>query len=90
MQNWYYVCKSDFICKASNYYTREVREEWENPAIGIILCADKNEAMVRFTLPEGENNIFAAQYKLYLPTEEEILNELKREQDLLRQIASLS
>lgn len=74
----------------SNYYTREMLEEWENPTIGIILCADKNDAMVRFTLPEGENNIFASQYKLYLPTEEEILAELKREQDLLRQISSLS
>ena len=46
-----------------NYYTREVREEWENPAIGILLCAEKNDAVVRYTLPEGEH---------HLPSEDEL------------------
>ena len=66
-----------------NYYTRELREEWEAPAIGVILCADKNDTVVKYTLPEDEQNIFAARYKLYLPTEEEILAEIKREQEIL-------
>lgn len=74
----------------SNYYTREMIEEWENPTIGILLCADKNDAMVRYTLPENENNIFAAKYKLYLPSEEELLAEIEREKRLLQQIANLS
>jgi predicted nuclease of restriction endonuclease-like (RecB) superfamily len=66
-----------------NYYTREMREEWEAPAIGVILCADKNDAVVKYTLPEDAHNIFAARYKLYLPTEAEIAAEIKREQELL-------
>ncbi len=66
-----------------NYYTREVREEWEDPAIGILLCAEKNDAVVRYTLPEGERNIFASRYRLYLPSEDEIVAELRREQEAL-------
>jgi predicted nuclease of restriction endonuclease-like (RecB) superfamily len=65
----------------TNYYTREVREQWENPAIGILLCADKNDAVVRYTLPESQQQIFAARHRLYLPSEEEIIAEIKREQE---------
>lgn len=72
----------------ANFYTREMLEEWENPTIGILLCADKNDAMVRYTLPEDEKQIFAAKYNLYLPTEAEILAEIRREQELLEQIIS--
>ena len=67
----------------NNFYTREMREEWENPAIGILLCADKNEAVVRYTLPEGEDKIFAARYRLQLPSEAELAVELRREQHAL-------
>lgn len=66
-----------------NYYTREMREEWENPAIGILLCADKNDTVVRYTLPEGQQQIFASRYQLQLPSEEELATELKREQEAL-------
>lgn len=62
-----------------NYYQRELTAEGENPPIGIILCADKSEAVVRFTLPEGNTQIFASRYKLYLPTEEELVRELQSE-----------
>jgi len=68
----------------SNYYTREMREDWEHPTVGILLCADKNDAVVRYTLPEDENQIYASTYKLYLPSEEEIAAEIKREQEALR------
>ncbi len=68
----------------TNYYTRELLEEWENPTIGILLCADKNDAVVRYTLPENEKQIFASNYKLYLPSEEEIATEIKGEQEKLR------
>lgn len=61
-----------------NFYTRELMNEGDNPPIGIVLCADKSESLVRYTLPENNNQIFASKYKLYLPTEEE----LKREIDL--------
>jgi len=68
----------------TNFYTRELLEEWENPTIGILLCADKNDAVVRYTLPENEKQIFASNYKLYLPTEAEIAAEIKIEQEKLR------
>jgi predicted nuclease of restriction endonuclease-like (RecB) superfamily len=55
-----------------NYYTRELMNTGDNPPIGIVLCADKNDAVVRYTLPENENQIFAAKYMTYLPTKEEI------------------
>ncbi|MDR2893085.1 MAG: PDDEXK nuclease domain-containing protein [Deltaproteobacteria bacterium] len=68
-----------------NYYTRELTNEGDNPPIGIILCADKSESVVRFTLPESNTQIFTSKYKLYLPTEDELLRELKTEQALIAQ-----
>jgi predicted nuclease of restriction endonuclease-like (RecB) superfamily len=62
-----------------NYYQRELTAPDENPPIGIVLCTDKSEAVVRFTLPEGNTQIFASRYKLHLPTEEELAAELQRE-----------
>ena len=59
-----------------NYYTREMMNEGDNPPIGIILCADKSDAIVRYTLPEDNQQIFASKYMLYLPTEEELKKEL--------------
>ena len=53
--------------------------EGDNPQIGIVLCADKSEGVVRYRLPEGETQVFASKYKLYLPTEEELLAEIKQE-----------
>jgi predicted nuclease of restriction endonuclease-like (RecB) superfamily len=67
-----------------NYYTRELREDHEEPAIGIILCADKNEAVVRYTLPENQSTIFASKFKLYVPSEEQLAQELQREQEKQR------
>lgn len=62
-----------------NYYTREMMNEGDNPPIGIVLCADKSETLVEYTLPEGNNQIFAAKYKTYLPTKEELIKELNLE-----------
>lgn len=59
-----------------NYYTRELMNEGDNPPIGIVLCADKSDAVVRYTLSEENTQIFASKYKLYLPTEEEFKKEL--------------
>jgi len=63
-----------------NYYTRELKNEGDNPAIGIILCADKSESVVKFTLPENNTQIYTSKYKLYLPTENELLKELETKQ----------
>lgn len=62
-----------------HYYEREMMNEGDNPPIGIVLCADKSDSIVKYTLPEDEKQIFASKYKLYLPSEEELLNELNRE-----------
>ena len=62
-----------------HYYERELMNEGDNPPIGIVLCADKSESVVKYTLPENETQIFASKYKLYLPSEEELLQELRRE-----------
>ncbi len=62
-----------------NYYQRELTAEDENPPLGIVLCTDKSEAVVRYTLPEGNQTIFASRYKLHLPTEAELAAELQRE-----------
>lgn len=60
-----------------NYYTRELMNDGDNPPIGILLCADKNDSVVRYSLPENNNQIFASKYFTYLPTEEELKRELK-------------
>ncbi len=49
-----------------NYYDRYEKTDFENPTIGILLCPQKNDAVVELTLPEN-SNIFASQYQLYLP-----------------------
>ena len=60
-----------------NYYTRELMNEGDTPPIGIVLCADKNDAVIKYTLPEDNNQIFASKYFTYLPTEEELRRELR-------------
>ncbi len=63
-----------------NYFDHERRTKGDNPTLGLILCTDKNDAVVRYTLgPDQEKKIFASRYKLYLPTEAELKAELKRE-----------
>ncbi|MFC5683595.1 PDDEXK nuclease domain-containing protein [Flavobacterium sp. MAHUQ-51] len=62
-----------------NYYDRIEKLPDENPTIGILLCAHKNDAVVKFTLPENEKHIIASQYELYLPTEKQLLDEVNKE-----------
>ena len=66
-----------------HYYERELMNEGDNPPIGIVLCADKSESVVKYTLPEDETQIFASKYKLYLPSEEELIQELNQEYQAL-------
>ena len=47
-----------------NYYTRELMNEGDNPPIGIVLCADKSDSVVKYTLSEENTQIFASKYKL--------------------------
>ncbi len=55
-----------------NYYDRYVKLEHENKTIGIVLCQDKSETLVKITLPEDNNQIFASRYQTVLPSKEEL------------------
>lgn len=59
-----------------NYYTRNMMNEGDNPPIGIVLCADKSDTLVEYTLPEDNNQIYAAKYLPYMPTKDELKREL--------------
>ena len=67
-----------------NYFCRELKQKNDNPPIGLILCADKSEAVVKYTLPENNDQIFAAKYMLYLPTEKELANEIERQKEIFQ------
>jgi predicted nuclease of restriction endonuclease-like (RecB) superfamily len=62
-----------------NYYDRLERQPFENKTIGILLCADKNDAVVKISLPENNKTIVASKYQLYLPTERQLIDEVKKE-----------
>ena len=68
-----------------HYFQEEMMNEGDNPPIGIVLCAAKSDSIVKYTLPKGEKQIFASKYMLYLPSEEELLLELKKEYNILEQ-----
>lgn len=59
-----------------NYYDRYIKQEFENPTIGILLCEQKSDALVELTLPK-DSNIYAAQYSLYLPDKAVLQRKLK-------------
>lgn len=62
-----------------NYYDREIKSEDENPTVGILLSTDKNETVVKYTLPEDNKTIFASRYKLNMPTEQELIMAIEEE-----------
>jgi len=62
-----------------NYYDRNEKQEFENPTIGVLLCADKNDTVVKYTLPDDNKTILASKYQLYLPSEKELIKELHKE-----------
>lgn len=62
-----------------NYYDREVASAGDNPTIGLILCSEKNDAVVRYVLADRHEQVFASRYQLHLPTEAQLLDELRRE-----------
>ena len=64
-----------------NYYDRDVKADFENPTIGVLLCADKNDVVVRYSLPEDNQQVFASKYLLHLPTESQLKEEVRKELD---------
>lgn len=73
-----------------NYFDRERRTEGDGPTLGLILCTDKNDAVVRYTLGEANKTVFTSRYKLHLPSEAELREEVRREVRVFRAISSKS
>ena len=61
-------------------------EQGDNSPIGIILSADKSDMLVKYTLPLDNKQVFASKYMLYLPKEEELQNEMKKQLELLKEM----
>ncbi|GHT96569.1 hypothetical protein FACS1894116_13930 [Betaproteobacteria bacterium] len=72
-----------------DFYVRlfedKIKQPDDNATIGIILCADRDENVVRYSVLADNENLFASKYKLYLPSEEELRRELERERALIEQ-----
>ena len=68
-----------------HYFEEEMMNEGDNPPIGIVLCADKSDSIVKYTLSKNETQVFASKYKAYLPSEEELLSEIRKEYNMLKQ-----
>jgi predicted nuclease of restriction endonuclease-like (RecB) superfamily len=62
-----------------NYYDRVERLPHENPTIGILLCTDKNDTVVKFSLPENNQQVVASKYELILPTAKQLVEAIKTE-----------
>lgn len=69
-----------------NYYDRYEKLPDENSTIGILLCTEKNDTVVRMTLPENNQSILASEYKLYLPSSEQLIKEIDQVKKLAKKI----
>ena len=68
------VGQMDFYTR---YFEENIRTETDNPTIGIVLCTERDNTIVKYSVMNDSNQLFASKYKLYLPTEEELINELE-------------
>ena len=62
-----------------NYYDREIKQDNEKPTVRILLSTNKNETVVKYTLPEDNKTIFSSEYKLHMPTEQELITAIEEE-----------
>ena len=63
-------------------YDELKKAEDDNPTIGIILCSDTDEDIARYSMLKGNEQLFATKYKTYLPTQEELRNEIQKQKEL--------
>jgi len=66
-------------------YEDKFKVEGDNPTIGIILCSSKNETVVKYSVLNESKQLFASKYQLYLPTEEELAEQINREKNIIRE-----
>lgn len=67
------------------YFEQEIKAPEDNPTIGIVLCSDKNDTMVKYSVLSDNNHLFASKYMLYMPSEEELKKELERERRIIEE-----
>jgi predicted nuclease of restriction endonuclease-like (RecB) superfamily len=72
------------------YFEDKIRQENDNPTIGLILCTEKNNAVVKYSLLNESKQIFASKYLTYLPTEQELQVEIQRERQKIEQEKGLN
>ena len=65
------------------YFEDQVRQANDNPTIGLILCAEKNNALAKYSLLNDSKHIFASKYKTYLPTVDQLQAEIARETEIV-------
>jgi predicted nuclease of restriction endonuclease-like (RecB) superfamily len=65
------------------YFEENIKLPEDNPTIGIVLCSDKNDTMARYSVLSDNDRLFASKYMTYLPTEEELKQELERERIII-------
>ena len=63
-------------------YDELKRNEGDNPTLGIVLCSDTDEDIARYSVMHGNEQLFASKYKLYLPTEEELREEIETQKTI--------
>ena len=61
-----------------NYYNKEIRDEFDNETIGIILCKGKKEVTMEYALGGLSNRLFTSTYTYYIPDKEQLINEVEK------------
>ena len=69
------------------YYDNEIKDKQDNPTIGIILCSDKKDTIVKYSVLNDNKNLFASKYQLYLPTEKELVFEIEKQKAEFNEIS---
>ena len=65
------------------------KQEGDNPTIGIVLCSEKNEAVVKYSVLKDSQQLFASKYLMYLPTEEELRTEIEKDREIIERAKRL-
>jgi len=64
------------------YFEDQVRQEDDNPTIGLVLCTKKDETVVKYSVLQDSKQLFASKYKTYLPSEKQLREEIEREREI--------
>ncbi|WP_437917922.1 PDDEXK nuclease domain-containing protein [Sphingobacterium sp. LRF_L2] len=68
-----------------NYYKKEIMQEGDNPPVGLLLVTNKNSALVEYAIADSDQQLFVSKYLLELPSEEDLIAEIEREKNILRE-----